>query len=170
MAGEALSTRGFGRALAIAAGLLLLAAAIPAVRVAGLGRLGRIGAGAAGRACLAAGRWSTAHPAAGPLLTGAANGLLPCGLVYAALTTAAALGNAVDAGILMAGFGVGTLPALVTLIVSATSLPPATRVRFRRLMPLALALTGVLLLARGMAPASGEAHAHGPAHTEHRGH
>ena len=40
-------------------------------------------------------------------------GWLPCGLVYAVLIWALTTGDPIDAAILMAGFGLGTLPALL---------------------------------------------------------
>lgn len=174
LAGQALAARGLGRAVATGGGLILLFAALFAAarsfRTVSFGRLERLGASAATRACVAAGRWSHEHPATGPLLAGAANGLLPCGLVYAALTAAAALGDAAGGAVLMAGFGFGTLPALAALSISATSLPLALRIRLRRLTPIVLALTGALLLARGLVPPSSAAHPHGPAPVEHVGH
>ncbi len=46
---------------------------------------------------------------------GMANGLLPCGLVYAALALPMALGNAPLGALAMVLFGLGTVPALATL-------------------------------------------------------
>jgi sulfite exporter TauE/SafE len=42
----------------------------------------------------AAGRWMRRHPVAGPGLFGAMTGLLPCGLIYGALTAAVGQGSA----------------------------------------------------------------------------
>jgi hypothetical protein len=171
LVGQALATQGLGRAVAISAGVLLLVAAVRSVRTLSFGPLERLGASAARRASAAAGRWSLAHPVSGPLFTGAANGLLPCGLVYAALTAAAASGDARDAAVLMAGFGIGTLPALAALMLSATSLPPLWRARLRHVTPIVLALAGLLMVMRGIAPAHAGAHAHEPAATSmHSGH
>ena len=47
------------------------------------------------------------------LLFGISTGLLPCGMVYAALGLAAAAGGALDGAAVMVAFGVATLPALV---------------------------------------------------------
>lgn len=47
------------------------------------------------------------------LLAGMLWGLLPCGLVYSALTVAAARMNAADAALYMLAFGLGTLPAML---------------------------------------------------------
>jgi uncharacterized protein len=53
------------------------------------------------------------------LLMGALWGLMPCGLVYAGFGLAAAAGTAKAGALVMAAFGLGTLPAMVT--VGATS-------------------------------------------------
>lgn len=46
---------------------------------------------------------------------GLATGLLPCGLVYAALALPIALGSAAQGALAMIAFGLGTVPALATL-------------------------------------------------------
>ncbi len=48
-------------------------------------------------------------------LFGIANGLLPCGLVYAALALPVALGSVPLGALAMVLFGLGTIPALATL-------------------------------------------------------
>jgi sulfite exporter TauE/SafE len=153
-AGQALVLRGFGRALAIVAATLLLAAALASARFRLPGRIGALWATGASRAAGAASRWGRSHAVAGPLLTGAANGLVPCGLVYAAVTAAAAMGSSRDAVVLMVGFGAGTVPALLAVSLSAASIPAAWRPRLRRLTPIVLALTAALLLLRGVTSSS----------------
>ena len=148
VAGESLAVRGFGRATAIAAGVLLLLAAAGSFR--SVGRLTAAISALAVGATAPLLRWSRARPVAGPLATGALNGLLPCGLVYGALTTAAASGSATGAMLLMTGFGAGTAAVLIALSAGVVALPAARRLR--PLAPLALAAAAVLLLARGAAP------------------
>ncbi|MCE2570400.1 sulfite exporter TauE/SafE family protein [Motilimonas eburnea] len=46
---------------------------------------------------------------------GMAWGWLPCGLVYSSLSWAAVSGSALNGGLIMAGFALGTLPAMTTL-------------------------------------------------------
>ncbi len=46
---------------------------------------------------------------------GVALGLLPCGFLYAALLAASATGSALGGALAMAGFALGTVPALAVL-------------------------------------------------------
>lgn len=56
------------------------------------------------------------------LLAGLVWGWLPCGLVYSASLSALASGNAIQGGLLMLGFGLGTLPNLLLMGVFADTL------------------------------------------------
>jgi sulfite exporter TauE/SafE len=56
------------------------------------------------------------------LLLGALWGWLPCGLVYTALVWTVASGGAVEGGLLMLAFGLGTLPNLLLMGVAAARL------------------------------------------------
>jgi hypothetical protein len=49
-------------------------------------------------------------------------GLLPCGLVYTLLLTAAATGNPVGGAVTMLVFGAGTLPSMLGLTAAAPAL------------------------------------------------
>ena len=158
LVGQTLSLWGLGRALAVLAGVLLLLAAAPSGGPAWFRKLGRRPATFAIKACVTVGRWNRVHRVAGPFLAGAANGLLPCGLLYSAILTSAALGSAVSAVALMAGFGLGTVPALVALSMAASSQAFGIRTRLRRLTPVLLVITAALLLARGLAPSTGTSH------------
>jgi sulfite exporter TauE/SafE len=82
-------------------------------------------------------------------ITGALNGLLPCGLVYMALSMAVTAGTALQAMTLMFAFGLGTVPMLVTLTVlkmRCSAFFPA----FRKLVPAVVFCLGCLLLLRGL--------------------
>jgi len=150
--GRALSYGGFGRAVSVGAGLLLL------ILAAGRGsrlvpRRGAIfWSLVITRACVAASRSTRVRPLAGQFAAGAVNGLLPCGLVYAAAIAAAGFGSVPAALTFMSGFGLGTVPVLLGIGLSSSSLSPATRTRLRKLTPAALALTGALLIVRGVLP------------------
>lgn len=87
--------------------------------------------------------------AAMPIL-GAANGLLPCGMVYIALTGAAATGGFWNAILFMLFFGIGTLPLLLALAYWGIHLGFRTRQKLQQLVPYMIALTAILLIIRGM--------------------
>ena len=63
------------------------------------------------------------------LLLGALWGWLPCGLVYSTLLWAASQGNAVDSGLLMLAFGLGTWPVLLATGMAAERLTSLLRKR-----------------------------------------
>jgi sulfite exporter TauE/SafE len=90
---------------------------------------------------------------------GLANGLLPCGILYAALATSVALGAVAKSLVFMTGFGLGTVPVLLGVTISATSLPLPWRRRLRLAGPAVMIAAGCLLIARGVLPA-GSAHHH----------
>jgi len=73
-------------------------------------------------------------------LFGMANGLLPCGLVYAALALPVALGSIPLGALAMVLFGLGTIPALATLAAGLA------RLLRRGLWPRRLLAVGMLLV------------------------
>ena len=81
---------------------------------------------------------------------GLLNGLLPCGLVYAACAGAAATGS-IPSGIgYMAAFGLGTVPMMVGASVAGNVMPVRLRLRLQGWVPLFLAAMGLVLILRGM--------------------
>ncbi|MGS0680626.1 sulfite exporter TauE/SafE family protein [Shewanella sp. 125m-7] len=54
-------------------------------------------------------------------IAGSLWGWLPCGLVYSMLTWSVAAGNAIDGALIMLAFGVGTLPALLSAGIAAST-------------------------------------------------
>jgi sulfite exporter TauE/SafE len=82
---------------------------------------------------------------------GLLNGLLPCGLVYVACAGAMASGNVLRGVEYMAAFGFGTLPMLLTISLLGQKLQLQLRFSLQRLIPVSLAIVGLLLLLRGMA-------------------
>nr|WP_295928940.1 sulfite exporter TauE/SafE family protein [uncultured Dyadobacter sp.] len=84
------------------------------------------------------------------LLLGAFNGAIPCGMVYMALMSSVATGSTWGGGIFMALFGLGTMPAMLTLGIARQSLTPALRTRIRKLTPVLVAIAGIWLVARGV--------------------
>lgn len=86
----------------------------------------------------------------GLLMSGALNGLLPCGMVYMALALALARANAAEGALFMALFGLGTVPALFAVRVAGASVGGRARGAFRRISPAIMAMVAALLLIRGM--------------------
>jgi sulfite exporter TauE/SafE len=101
--------------------------------------------------------------AAGALALGVVWGWLPCGLTWTALIGAATTGHAASGALLMAAFGLGTLPALGLGAWLAAGWRP-TGPGWRR-------ISGALLFVAGLwtayAPWSGAHAAHGAAHEHH---
>jgi sulfite exporter TauE/SafE len=86
----------------------------------------------------------------GMFVLGAANGLLPCGMVYLAVTGAMASGSINNGFIFMASFGLGTLPAMFLLGYFGFMISFSTRNFFKKAIPYFVAAMGVLLILRGM--------------------
>lgn len=78
------------------------------------------------------------------------NGLLPCGFVYVALTGAITTDNAGAGAVYMALFGLGTVPALLTVRLLPNLFPVALRRRFTLFMPVITVALALLLLVRGI--------------------
>lgn len=82
---------------------------------------------------------------------GSLNGLLPCGLVYVACAGAIATGGVLSGVEYMFAFGLGTLPMMLVISLLGTKLQFVLRLKVQRLIPVSLAIVGMLLLLRGMA-------------------
>ena len=82
-------------------------------------------------------------------LLGSINGLLPCGLVYAAAAGATATGSPTRGVLSMALFGAGTLPMMLGLARAGSFLGPLIP-RVRPLIPATIVLLAALLLLRGL--------------------
>jgi uncharacterized protein len=159
LTGNALTSAGLGRALAFAAAGALLLQAVAAWHTfrggAHQSALGALVTRAIGRV----GGWMRQHRVTGPAAFGALTGLLPCGLVYAALTAAAGFGTLADGALFMLMFGLGTVPLLATVGLSAERIERHLPARLKKVAPFALAVVAVLLIIR----ASGD-------HMNHGGH
>lgn len=84
------------------------------------------------------------------LFLGSLNGLLPCGMVYAALLNALLTGEILFSGIAMAAFGIGTLPAMIAVTFMANKITPQWRQRMNKAVPYLLTVVGLLIVLRGM--------------------
>ena len=81
---------------------------------------------------------------------GILNGLLPCGFVYLAITAAAVSADVVQGMLFMAGFGLGTVPAMVGFSFFPRLVSPGLRSRISRILPAFTLIVGVLLIVRGL--------------------
>ncbi|RME50442.1 MAG: sulfite exporter TauE/SafE family protein [Caldilineae bacterium] len=106
------------------------------------------------------GRLLTAEHPAAPFGLGLANGLLPCGPVYAMSLLAAATGNPARGALAMFVFGLGTLPAMLGIGLSASALGARLRRGLFRAAALLVVLVGLQLALRGLAMNGLIAHTH----------
>lgn len=83
-------------------------------------------------------------------LLGGLNGLLPCGLVYAACAGAAATGEELAGVEYMVVFGLGTVPMMLGLTLAGGVVQAPLRARLQKAIPICLGLMGVLLIVRGL--------------------
>ena len=97
------------------------------------------------------GRWLRAAGWGRRWLFGLANGLLPCGPVYAVALKAAAVRQVTTGAAAMAAFGLGTVPVLLLLGLGVTRLSLAWRRFFNRLGAVLVLVMAVQLVLRGTA-------------------
>jgi len=78
---------------------------------------------------------------------GAVWGWLPCGLVYSTLTWSLASGNAISGALIMASFGLGTLPALLSLSLGTFGIKSLlTNVKFKKIKAFVIIMYGIYSL------------------------
>lgn len=83
-------------------------------------------------------------------LLGSLNGWLPCGMVYLALFTGMTLPSIAEAGLLMIFFGMGTVPAMMSISLSGHWVGQEIRVQLRRVVPVTVSIVGLVLILRGL--------------------
>jgi sulfite exporter TauE/SafE len=151
--GAALVARGpvptVERALAIAAGLLMI---VVGLETAGLlvqltGRATALVQVAIGR--LLGGVMRSPSPAA-PIALGVFNAFLPCQLIYAFAARAASTASIRQGTLIMLCFGLGTVPAMLTLGVTRALAEPLLRARLSRAAALLVIAFGIETLLRGL--------------------
>jgi sulfite exporter TauE/SafE len=84
------------------------------------------------------------------LFIGILNGFLPCGMIYMALSSAMATQSIVSGGLLMAFFGLGTVPALLIVALGGQFIGYAFRRKLQKLLPVFIFGMGILLILRGL--------------------
>jgi uncharacterized protein len=81
---------------------------------------------------------------------GMANGLLPCGLIYLAMAGAIISNSAIQGGLFMAVFALGTLPALIAFRILGNSLEGRWKKLFPGFISAVSVMVGLLLIFRGL--------------------
>jgi uncharacterized protein len=83
-------------------------------------------------------------------ISGMLNGLLPCGLVYMMLSATLALHTATHAVLFAYIFGVGTVPALVSIILFRSRINVGKIEFVKKYTPVVVFLFGIIFLLRGL--------------------
>ncbi len=96
---------------------------------------------------------------------GLANGLLPCGLVYAGIGLSLTTSSAIQGFTAMIAFGIGTIPAMLAVPILMRSITPQARGNIVKLGALILICIGLLTIARGTA--LGQHDHNDPSHQHH---
>lgn len=81
---------------------------------------------------------------------GMLNGLLPCGMIYLALTSSFLAGGVFKGSLFMAAFGAGTFPAMLATVFFGSFINQQVRLNLRKAVPVFLAGMAALLVLRGL--------------------
>ena len=105
---------------------------------------------------------------------GVVNGLLPCGLVYAALAVPVAVGHPAWGALAMVAFGIGTVPTLSVIALGVRRVV-ARDIRVRRLVAAGVLVAGLWSIGLRQGILGDHAMSHGegdsgPAHMQHDAH
>jgi hypothetical protein len=136
------------RGLAVAAGLVMI---VIGLEVLGLlpqltGRGAALASATVGR--MLGGVIRSESPAA-PVALGVFNAFLPCQLIYAFAASAASTGSAIAGMLTMLAFGLGTVPAMLTLGIARVLARPDVRARLSLLAGVLVVAFGVVTMLRG---------------------
>lgn len=83
-------------------------------------------------------------------ILGLLNGLLPCGMVYAAIAGALTTGSAASGALFMMAFGIGTVPMMMAVSLSRNVMGARIRSLFNNVSPYVACIIGILLIMRGL--------------------
>ena len=148
--GKGIFLAGLQQAFSVAAGVLLLIAAIYSWRVTSnlvsIPVVNRMFFSLKSRM----GKLLKSDSASSLVFIGMLNGLLPCGLVYLAIVGAVSTGTIAKGMGYMALFGFGTVPLLLAASFAGTMMNLKLRNTLKRLVPVFLVAFAVLLIMRGL--------------------
>lgn len=141
-AGQMLDIPRWARILRVVTALMILLIGLRfLLNVRWLDPLEKAGAGVWNRVRPLAARLSGSQGAGSRLLLGLCWGLIPCGLVYSVLLTAASTGKFIEGASVMLAFGLGTLPSMLGMAWMSPVLSSFMRDRWvRRLIGFSLVL------------------------------
>ncbi|TNE78471.1 MAG: sulfite exporter TauE/SafE family protein [Bacteroidetes bacterium] len=139
--GWGLDWSGMQQGISIAAGVLMI--------VLGLGLLRKKGAWPPFFLKLYQ-KWSKRTGIAAAAGMGFLNGLLPCGMVYVAMSGALATASLVDGALYMVLFGLGTWPMMLAISWSKKLWKPTWRLKAQKIVPILTVMIGLLFIVRGM--------------------
>lgn len=80
---------------------------------------------------------------------GMLNGLLPCGMIFIALSTAMLAENALGSAITMTAFGLGSLPAMLAVGFLANQFSFSVRQQMNKVFPYVMTVIGLMVILRG---------------------
>lgn len=83
-------------------------------------------------------------------IIGMLNGLLPCGLVYLGIIGALATGDTIKGALFMIGFGMGTLPAMLSMTFIRDYISTRFRNGLKKMVPVFITAMAVILILRGL--------------------
>jgi hypothetical protein len=96
------------------------------------------------------GEWFKKRSYTAILVLGMLNGLLVCGMVYAALATATATGSALGGAFFMALFGLANTPMLLGISEVKTWLPSSWQKQVQRWSGMLTTTVAIVLILRGL--------------------
>jgi len=150
LGGSVISLAGYGRALSILSGALMVVLALAQI----IWHWNVPVPQGIMRRTAPIRRWLStlmqSHSAGAMLGIGLLNGLLPCGMVTAALVGAAGMGSVLESGLFMAAFGLGTTPMMAALALAAPVMSGRWKSTLRVAAPVVALAMGVLITLRGM--------------------
>lgn len=106
--------------------------------------------GAVGKLRQALGKYLKKGGTSAFFLTGLLNGFLPCGMVYLALIASLAMQSPLYGAAYMFFFGMGTIPMLISVMVTQQMVAASIRNKLIKGMPYFAMFIGILFIVRGM--------------------
>lgn len=82
-------------------------------------------------------------------LLGSLNGLLPCGMIFIAISSALLAQDSIGSAAVMASFGLGTLPGMLLVGFFAQQISGPFRANMSKAFPYIMTVVGVLVILRG---------------------